>query len=305
MNMKETIKKVSIFIGILIIVMLLTNIIGRYILNINPTIILSNNMFPTYEKYDSLFYSPSNNYNVNDVIVASVPNQDVLLISRIIKINEDGNFDAKGDNNTESFTPIERNINKNQILGKVVSSMKSYFYFPLIYGIQIVIALFLANYIYRKVKAGKIKNSRVLFAFLILLGIIISFNIIFPPSNVTQRNRQEQNFQQLQYAKNCTAAELSATQVKYDCNSKRISITLKNTGNMDLNTEKYMNIILKNGTVKTVDTSSILIKASETKTYFIDFDNLSNIEELQFYTKEECVTSAPNIGAYRIETINC
>ncbi len=153
--MKNIIKKAGIFIAVLIIVMLLTNIIGRYILNVNPVITLSNNMFPTYEKYDTLFYSPSDNYNINDVIAASVPDYDILLISRIVRINDDGTFDAKGDNNPESVPSIERNINKNQILGKIIFSMKSYFYFPLIYGAQIAAAFLLTKLIFRR----QIKNS--------------------------------------------------------------------------------------------------------------------------------------------------
>lgn len=157
--MKNIIKKIGVFVAVLIVVMLLTNIIGRYILNVNPVITISNNMFPTYEKYDSLFYVPSESYNINDVIVASVPNYDTLLITRIIKINEDGSFDAKGDNNPEDVPLIEKSINKNQILGKIAFSIKPYFYFPLIYGIQLIVAFLLTKLIFRKEIKNSIKTS--------------------------------------------------------------------------------------------------------------------------------------------------
>ncbi|HKZ45259.1 MAG TPA: signal peptidase I, partial [archaeon] len=59
------------------------------------------------------------NYKIGDVVVYSVPEQSVPIIHRIIKINEDGTFQTKGDHNPQQL-PFEYNIKKEWVHGKVV-----------------------------------------------------------------------------------------------------------------------------------------------------------------------------------------
>ena len=133
--MKNLGRKIGIFITALIIILLLVNIFNRFFIPVKPVMTVSSNMAPTYEKYDVLFYSKSEDYNVNDPILVTVSNRQ-NSVTRIIKINEDGTFYAKADYNINSL-PFEGSINKNQIVGKIVFSMKPYIFYPIIYIIQI------------------------------------------------------------------------------------------------------------------------------------------------------------------------
>ncbi len=68
------------------------------------------------------------NYKVGDVIVYSVPNQNFPIIHRAIKINEDGTYQTKGDNNLNQL-PYEFKVHKEQIYGKVVFIIPKLGYF--------------------------------------------------------------------------------------------------------------------------------------------------------------------------------
>ena len=59
-------------------------------------------------------------YKVGDVIVYSVPGFSAPIIHRIIKINEDGSYQTKGDNNNGQNTRYELSVAKQQIHGKVI-----------------------------------------------------------------------------------------------------------------------------------------------------------------------------------------
>ena len=61
----------------------------------------------------------SDNYRIGDIIVYSVSGQSVPIIHRIIKINEDGTFQTKGDHNPQQL-PFEYNIKKDSVHGKVI-----------------------------------------------------------------------------------------------------------------------------------------------------------------------------------------
>jgi len=61
----------------------------------------------------------ASNYQVGDVIVYSVEGQPAPIIHRIIKINDDGSFQTKGDNNLNQLS-YESSVKKEQIHGKVI-----------------------------------------------------------------------------------------------------------------------------------------------------------------------------------------
>jgi signal peptidase I len=58
-------------------------------------------------------------FAVGDVIVYDIQSQKVPIIHRIVKVNEDGTFQTKGDHNSGQ-NPYERAVSQNQIRGKVV-----------------------------------------------------------------------------------------------------------------------------------------------------------------------------------------
>jgi signal peptidase I len=70
-------------------------------------------------------------YAVGDVIVYSIPNQNVPIIHRIIKINDDGSYMTKGDNNP-SLLPFEASVKQQQIHGKVIFIIPKLGYFKVI-----------------------------------------------------------------------------------------------------------------------------------------------------------------------------
>jgi signal peptidase I len=77
------------------------------------------------------------NYSVGDVIVYSVPGQQVPIIHRIIKINSDGSFTTKGDHNDRSIqfpgTPYsEYSIQPSWVHGKVIFIIPKLGYFKVI-----------------------------------------------------------------------------------------------------------------------------------------------------------------------------
>lgn len=73
----------------------------------------------------------SESYKVGDVIVYSVPGLKSPIIHRIIKINEDGTYQTKGDNNPTQ-APYEYNVSKEQINGKVVFIIPKLGYFKVL-----------------------------------------------------------------------------------------------------------------------------------------------------------------------------
>lgn len=73
----------------------------------------------------------SKNYKVGDVIVYSIPNSKYPIIHRIVKINDDGTFQTKGDNNLSQL-PYELKVKKEQIYGRVIFIIPKLGYFKVI-----------------------------------------------------------------------------------------------------------------------------------------------------------------------------
>jgi signal peptidase I len=73
----------------------------------------------------------ADSYEVGDVIVYSVSEVNYPIIHRIIKINEDGTYQTKGDNNLQQYT-YELSVKDEQIHGKVVFVLPKIGYFKVI-----------------------------------------------------------------------------------------------------------------------------------------------------------------------------
>ncbi len=81
----------------------------------------SNSMVPTFHKGDILVLvgvSPEE-LKVGDIIVFSPSERATPVVHRIIKINDDGTFQTKGDANNQQL-PFEKRIKPEQIHGKCV-----------------------------------------------------------------------------------------------------------------------------------------------------------------------------------------
>lgn len=74
-----------------------------------------------------------NEYKVGDVIVYTVPSSKAPIIHRIIKINPDGTYQTKGDNNSGQL-PYEYSIEEEQIHGKVIFLIPKVGYFKLMFN---------------------------------------------------------------------------------------------------------------------------------------------------------------------------
>ena len=72
-----------------------------------------------FSKGDMPVVKGSDEYKVGDVIVYSTPSSNAPIIHRIIKINDNGTYQTKGDNN-EFQINYEKSINKDQVHGKVI-----------------------------------------------------------------------------------------------------------------------------------------------------------------------------------------
>lgn len=70
-------------------------------------------------------------YGIGDVIVYSVPGQEVPIIHRIVKVNMDGTYQTKGDNNLNQLL-YEVDVPKYNIHGKVVFVVPKLGYFKVL-----------------------------------------------------------------------------------------------------------------------------------------------------------------------------
>lgn len=76
------------------------------------------------------------NYSVGEVVVYSVPNQQVPIIHRIIKINNDGSYQTKGDHNDAQIVfpggYSEYSVKPSWVHGKVIFIIPKLGYFKVI-----------------------------------------------------------------------------------------------------------------------------------------------------------------------------
>ena len=151
-NMAVNWKQIGIFLIIMLVLVGLANVTFRYVLPTKPVKLASGNMEPTYSKGDVIFYTQSDNYKVDDIILHETSRAPSVV--RIIEINDDGTFKAKGDANPTSISSPgldETHIPKEKIIGKVSFGTKSFIFYPLVYGIEIIIALLLTILISKKI----------------------------------------------------------------------------------------------------------------------------------------------------------
>jgi len=89
-----------------------------YVLQTNTPMVsvVSCSMFPNMHTGDLVLVAKAD-YKVGDIIVYNSPAG--TIIHRVVKVNEDGTLESKGDNNFGQ-NPYEHNIAKEQISGKAL-----------------------------------------------------------------------------------------------------------------------------------------------------------------------------------------
>lgn len=85
-----------------------------------------------FKEGDMPIVKGSENYQVGDIIVFSIPTERTPIIHRIIKINADGTFMTKGDHNVGPNQPYELSVSHSQIHGKVIFIVPKLGYFKVI-----------------------------------------------------------------------------------------------------------------------------------------------------------------------------
>ncbi|MBU0953683.1 MAG: signal peptidase I [Nanoarchaeota archaeon] len=80
---------------------------------------MAGNRPDSFSRGDILFLQGQEQYKVDDIIVYSVPQQSTPIVHRIIKINQDGTYQTKGDANAGQL-PFETSVKLEWIHGKVV-----------------------------------------------------------------------------------------------------------------------------------------------------------------------------------------
>ena len=81
--MEIVIKKMGLFLLLVILLIAFSNIFFRYLSPIKAVRLISKSMEPTYSEGDVLFYRYHTDYSLNDVIVADA-NRPQPIVSRII-----------------------------------------------------------------------------------------------------------------------------------------------------------------------------------------------------------------------------
>ena len=148
--MNFNIKKVGVFIVSLIFISTILFVLLNFVLPIKTTMISGN--VGCYKSRDILFYSESDSYVVEDVILYNPSTQSSTLIVEIIEINPDGTFKVIGINPEPIDDLDQNNLEKDQIIGKVIYSLSPLIYFPIFFIIVLLLAYNLTRFISNKIK---------------------------------------------------------------------------------------------------------------------------------------------------------
>ncbi len=81
--------------------------------------VMSTSMEPNISRGD-LAVLINGDAQIGDVIVFDTPSEAIPVIHRVIKINDDGTYQTLGDNNHGMQHDWEKQIEKSQIIGKVL-----------------------------------------------------------------------------------------------------------------------------------------------------------------------------------------
>ena len=115
-------KKIVIFIALLIFISVLSHVLLNYALPIKTSMLSGD--IGSYNDGDILFYTNSESYSLNDVILYTPSSQPQTIVAEIVEINPDGTFKVIGANPEPIDDLDQNNLKKEQIVGKVISNTK-------------------------------------------------------------------------------------------------------------------------------------------------------------------------------------
>lgn len=81
--------------------------------------VVSCSMYPFYDRGDMLLVAGDKTPQEGEVIVYDAPAFNYPIIHRVIKVNDDGTYQTRGDNNGGQFD-FEKSVQGSQIKGKAV-----------------------------------------------------------------------------------------------------------------------------------------------------------------------------------------
>lgn len=154
--MKPKTKKIIIFIGFFIFLLMLFAILTNFILPVK-TVIISGDV-GKYNSGDILFYTESEAYEINEYILYKPSTKQVNYIAEIVDINSDGTFKVIGAD-PESIDELDQNnLKQNQIIGKIIYSSPFYIFYPISIIITIIFAYIITHFISKKIKQPEKQN---------------------------------------------------------------------------------------------------------------------------------------------------
>ena len=133
-----------IFLGILFFVLL------NFVLPVKTCMISGD--IGNYKSGDILFYTESDSYIVNDVILYTPSSTPSTIVAEIVEKNPDGTFKVIGTNPEPIEDLDQNNLKKEQIMGKVISSTSPYVFYPILIAINLILAFILTHFIYKDKK---------------------------------------------------------------------------------------------------------------------------------------------------------
>jgi hypothetical protein len=141
-------RQILIFVVFLLILIGIGNTLFRLVLPVKLGLLVSSSMEPAYNQGDIFFYGKAAEYKTDDAIMIQTGLSNILV--RIIGVNDDGSFITKADANQASIVSAEidqTHVTQEMILGKAYFPVKSYIFYPILYGVEILLAIFFTSLI--------------------------------------------------------------------------------------------------------------------------------------------------------------
>jgi len=153
--MKPKIKKFTIFIVLFISIFILSSVLTNFVLPVKTSSI--SGTVGKYNSSDILFYTESESYTINDYIFYRPSSIQSTLFARIVEINPDSTFKVLGTNSEPIDDLDQNNLKQEQIIGKVISSISMYIFYPIVIIITLIFTCILTYFITRKKNKDKTK----------------------------------------------------------------------------------------------------------------------------------------------------
>jgi len=142
-------KIIGVFAVVLIILITLSLISLNFILPIK-TVMISGDV-GHYKNGDILFFTESDSYNINDFILYEPSSSASIFVAKIIEKNTDDTFKVISTNPESIENLDQNNLKKEQIIGKVISSMSPYIFSFILIAINLVLAFIITHFIYKRI----------------------------------------------------------------------------------------------------------------------------------------------------------